>query len=108
MPVKMIFPAAFLHFRGEWTILVIEVDNDLKNIVCENGVVAALEAKRLAEKYQKDFLNCEDLVEIMSVGKNNIRDLMNSKDFPTIEIGNRKVVGVIAFTLWVIKSYKGF
>ena len=84
--------------------MVIDFGNELKNIACENGVAAALEAKRLAEKYQKDFFSCEDLVKIMAVGKNNIRDLMNSNEFPTIEIGNRKVVGIIAFTMWVLKK----
>jgi hypothetical protein len=74
------------------------------NIKSEYGVAAALEAKRIAEKYEKDFLNCDDLVEIMSVGKNNIRELMNSDRFPTMEIGNRKVVSVISFVLWSLEN----
>ena len=74
------------------------------DIKSEHGVAAALEAKRLAEKYQKDFLNCDDLVEIMGVGKNNIRELMNSGRFPTIEIGNRKVVSVVSFVLWSLST----
>jgi len=75
-------------------------NNDYFDIKSEHGVAAALEAKRIAEKYNKDFLCCEDLVEIMNVGKNNVRDLMNSDSFPTIEIGNRKVVSIISFVLW--------
>jgi hypothetical protein len=70
------------------------------DIKSEHGVAAALETKRIAEKYGKDFLCCDDLVEIMNVGKNNVRDLMNSDSFPTIEIGNRKVVSIISFVLW--------
>jgi len=70
----------------------------------EFGVAAALEAKRLAEKYGKDYLNCDDLVSIMGVGKNNVRQLLNSEAFPTIEAGNRKVVSVIAFALWSLKD----
>jgi hypothetical protein len=63
---------------------------DNLNINSEFGVAAAIEARRLAEKYGKDFLDCEDLVKITGVGRNNIRQLLNSVDFPTIEIGNRK------------------
>ena len=73
---------------------------ELLNINSELGVAAAIEARRLAEKYGKDFLDCDDLVKIIGVGKNNIRQLLNSDTFPTIEIGNRKVVSVIALSVW--------
>jgi hypothetical protein len=72
------------------------------NIKSEIGVAAAFEAKRLAEKYGKDFFDCEDLVEIMGVGRNNVRAIFNSDDFPTVEIGSRKVVSVIAFAMWTL------
>jgi hypothetical protein len=74
------------------------------HINSEVGVAAAIEARRLAEKYGKDFLDCDALVEIIGVGKNNIRQLLNSDSFPTLEIGNRKVVSVIAFTLWSLSK----
>ena len=77
---------------------------DMININGKFGVAAALEAKRLAEKYGKDYLNCDDLVSIMGIGKNNARQLFNSSAFPTIEVGNRKVVSVIAFALWSLKD----
>jgi hypothetical protein len=78
----------------------------LTNITSGSGVAAALEAKRLAEKYQKDFFDCEDLVGIMHVGRNNIRQLMRSKEFPTVEIGNRKVVSAISLALWLVEKNK--
>lgn len=74
------------------------------NINSEFGVAAAIEAKRLAEKYGKDFLGCDDLVRIMGVGKNNVRQLMGNHSFPTVEIGNRKVVSIIAFTIWAMQN----
>ena len=77
---------------------------DTVNINSEFGVAAALEAKRLAEKYGKDYLNCDDLVSIMRIGKNNARHLLNSSTFPTIEIGNRKLVSVIAFAFWSLQD----
>ena len=75
-------------------------------ILSDRGVAAALEAKRLAEKYQKDFFDCDDLVNMMQVGKNNIRQLMRSKTFPTIEIGNRKVVSALGLALWLVEQKK--
>ena len=78
--------------------------NELMNIKSELGVAAAIEARRLSEKYGKDFLDCEDLVQIMGVGRNNIRQLLNSHSFPTVEIGNRKVVSVVAFSLWSLQT----
>ena len=80
--------------------------NEFIDIKSEHGVAAALEAKRIAEKYQKDFFSCDDLVEIIGVGKNNVRELMSSGKFPTIEIGNRKVVSAISFVLWSLESGK--
>ena len=77
---------------------------DIMNISSEVGVAAALEARRLAEKYSKDYLNCDDLVSIMGIGKNNARQLLNSSSFPTIVAGNRKVVSVIAFALWSLQE----
>lgn len=79
-------------------------EQSVVNINSEFGVVAALEARRLAEKYGKDYLNCDDLVSIMGIGKNNARQLLNSSTFPTIEVGNRKVVSVIAFALWSLQD----
>lgn len=76
----------------------------IKNALPELGVAAAIEARRLSKKYGKDFLTCEDLVSIMGVGTNNIRQLMCSDSFPVITIGNRKVVSVLAFTLWSMRS----
>ena len=79
-------------------------ERDIVDIKSEHGVAAALEAKRLAEKYKKDFLNCDDIVEITGLGKNNVYHLFNSDDFPTIKVGSRKVVSVIAFALWSLKA----
>lgn len=78
------------------------------NINSELGVAAAIEAKRLSEKYNKDFFDCDDLVKIMGVGKNNIRQLLNSDSFPTLELGNRKVVSAIGFTFWSLQSRNQF
>ena len=72
-----------------------------------NIIAAVLEAKRLSEKYNKDFFDCEDLIKIMNIGRDNIRNLFRDNSFPSKKIGNRHVVNVLAFILWscnLIKS----
>lgn len=60
----------------------------------------SLEAKRLADKYDKDYLDCEDLMKITGLGKGNVRALMNRFDLPTTTIGRRKVISVLSFARW--------
>jgi len=78
------------------------------NIASDHSLAVALEAKRLAEKYDKDFLDCNDLIKILGVGKNNVRQLFNSVSFPTVVIGNRKVVSVAAFSLWAMQDSNNY
>jgi len=78
---------------------------EIININSDLGVAAALEARRISEKYDKDYLDFEDIVKITGLGQRNVRALMNSKGFPTAEINDskRKVVSVIAFAFWSVK-----
>ena len=59
------------------------------------------EAKRLSDKYNKDFLDCEDLIKITGLGRDNVRTLLRSKDFPTTKVGKRQVVSVLNFVTWL-------
>ncbi len=61
----------------------------------------SVEAKRLSEKYKKDFLNCEDLIEITGLGRDNVRQLLRSESFPTTRIGKRQVVSILNFVTWI-------
>ena len=54
----------------------ISIHEDEFQMLMEQGVAAALEAKRLSEKYGKDFFECEDLIKILGVGRDNVRNLM--------------------------------
>ena len=58
------------------------------------------EADRLTTKYNKDFLDCEDLIKITGLGRDNVRNLMRSKNFPTTKVGKRQVVSVLNFVTW--------
>ncbi len=78
----------------------IAIHQDEFNLLLEYGAAASLEAKRLSEKYGKDYFDCEDIVKIMGIGKNNARELFRDNSFPAKQIGNRRVISAIAFTLW--------
>jgi hypothetical protein len=66
-----------------------------------------IETKRLSEKYDKDFLNCDDLIKITNLGRDNVRNLMRSKNFPLIKIGKRNVVSIVSFVEWTTRTNKG-
>ena len=62
------------------------------------------EVDRISTKYNKDFLDCEDLIKITGLGRDNVRNLMRSKTFPTTKVGKRQVVSVLNFVTWLILS----
>ncbi len=63
------------------------------------------EVNRISLKYSKDFLDCEDLVKITGLGRDNVRNLMRSKTFPTTKVGKRQVVSVLNFVTWLTLNY---
>lgn len=60
-----------------------------------------IEVNRISQKYNKDFLDCEDLIKITGLGRDNVRNLMRSKNFPTTKVGKRQVVSVLNFVTWL-------
>ena len=60
------------------------------------------EVDRLTTKYNKDFLDCEDLIKITGLGRDNVRNLMRSKNFPTTKVGKRQVVSVLILLLGLL------
>ena len=73
--------------------------NDNKQFNIDNLIKA--EVDRLTTKYNKDFLDCEDLIKITGLGRDNVRNLMRSKNFPTTKVGKRQVVSVLNFVTWL-------
>ena len=59
------------------------------------------EVNRISLKYGKDFLDCEDLIKIIGLGRDNVRNLLRSKSFPTTKVGKRQVVSVLNFVTWL-------
>ena len=72
----------------------------MNNTINLNELIQA-EVDRISTKYSKDFLDCEDLVKITGLGRDNVRNLMRSKTFPTTKVGKRQVVSVLNFVTWL-------
>ena len=62
------------------------------------------EAKNIIDHYGKYTLSYIELQELLDIGKNNAFNLLNSDTFPTIYIGGKKSVTVLAFVLWTLKD----
>ena len=73
--------------------------NDNKQFNINNLIQA--EVDRISTKYGKDFLDCEDLIKITGLGRDNVRNLLRSKNFPTTKVGKRQVVSVLNFVTWL-------
>ena len=48
------------------------------------------------------MVDCDDLIKITGLGRDNVRTLLRSKDFPTTKVGKRQVVSVLNFVTWLI------
>lgn len=66
---------------------------DLNNLI-------QCEVTRISQKYNKDFLDCENIMKITGLGRDNVRQLLRSKSFPTTKVGKRQVVSVLNFVTW--------
>lgn len=66
--------------------------------------IIAKEVARLSEYFGKSFLDCDDLVKLTGLGRDNVRGLMKSRAFPTIKVGKRQVVSILAFITWQMKQ----
>ena len=80
-----------------------EIQNNKLNI---NNLIQN-EVQRISNKYNKDFLDCEDIMKITGIGRDNVRNLFKSKNFPTTKIGKRQVVSVLNFVTWEITTNLG-
>lgn len=65
-----------------------------------NGLIQT-EVDRISTKYNKDFLDCEDIMKITGLGRDNVRQLLRSKSFPTTKVGKRQVVSVLNFVRYI-------
>lgn len=78
----------------------------MENTNLQTTELIKCEVDRLSRKYEKDFLDCEDIVKITGLGKDNVRSLLRSQSFPTTKVGRRQVVSIINFVIWMIFNNK--
>ena len=69
--------------------------------------IIAAETKRLSELFEKTFLDCEDLIRLTGLGRDNVRLLMRSRRFPVVKVGKRQVVSILSFVTWQIRESSG-
>ena len=72
----------------------------MQNTINLNELIQG-EVNRISLKYGKDFLDCDDLIKITGLGRDNVRNIMRSKTFPTTKVGKRQVVSVLNFVTWL-------
>lgn len=72
----------------------------MNNLININNLIQT-EVDRISQKYKKDFLDCEDIMKITGLGRDNVRSLLRSKSFPTTKVGKRQVVSVLNFVTWM-------
>ncbi len=75
----------------------------MNNAINLNELIRS-EVNKISLKYGKDFLDCEDLIKITGLGRDNVRNLMRSKTFFTTKLGKRQVVSVLNFVTWLTLS----
>lgn len=70
---------------------------NLENLICA-------EVERLSKKFNKDYLELKDVMEITGLGRDKVREIFNSKDFPVSLYGHKKTVSIMAFVIWQMKN----
>ncbi len=65
------------------------------------------EVRRLSTQFGKSFLDCEDLIQLTGLGRDNVRALMRSRRFPVVTVGKRQVVSILNFVTWQVNENTG-
>lgn len=69
--------------------------------------LVADEVKRLSLQFGKSFLDCDDIISLTGLGRDNVRALMRSRRFPVVKVGKRQVVSILNFVTWQINETIG-
>lgn len=62
------------------------------------------EVERLSKKFGKEFLELKDVMQITGLGRDKVREIFNSKNFPLSNYGHKQTVSIMAFVIWQIKN----
>lgn len=74
------------------------INNDLRSQIVSN------EVHRITEMFGKSYLDCDDIMKLTGLGKDNARALMHKPGFPVLFVGKRQIVSVIQFVAWQLGS----
>jgi len=66
--------------------------------------IISTEIKRFSDKYDKEYLDCSDIMKITGLGRDTVRDMMSKPDFPKFKAGKRKIVSLASFISWQISN----
>lgn len=58
----------------------------------------------LVNKFNKNYLDCNDLMQLTGLGKNSIRNLMAKKSFPSTKFGSRVIVYIPNYVIWAFEN----
>ena len=62
------------------------------------------EVERLSKKFGKEFLELKDVMQITGLGRDKVREIFNSKNFPLSNYGHKQTVSIMAFVIWQMKN----
>ncbi len=62
------------------------------------------EIERLSKKFNKDYLDIKDVMQITGLGRDKVREIFNSKNFPLSNYGHKQTVSIMAFVIWQINN----
>jgi len=77
----------------------------MENQINLDNIISS-EIKRLSDKYNKEYLDCADIMLITGLGRDNVRSIMMKSNFPTVKIGRRIVVSVSGFVMWQFENMR--
>ena len=75
----------------------------MKNDIKIESLISA-EVERLSSKYHKDYFDLKDIMQITGLGRDKVREIMNSRNFPCAKFGKKKTVNIVAFVTWLFKN----
>lgn len=78
-------------------IKIMEAKMKIEELICA-------EVERLSKKFNKDFLELKDVMQITGLGRDKVREIFNSKNFPLSNYGHKQTVSIMAFVIWQIKN----
>ena len=62
------------------------------------------EIERLSKKFNKDYLDIKDVMQITGLGRDKVREIFNSQNFPSSNYGHKQTVSIMAFVIWQIHN----